>query len=73
MRSLVPTMRNPAARCRAVLAVFSGKIPDWMVQIPAASVETIRVSRRAQAGALAACGGVDVDGVLDHPGVDGAR
>jgi hypothetical protein len=38
-------MRNPAARCRARLAVFSGKIPDWMVQIPAASVEAISVSR----------------------------
>jgi len=45
MRSRVPTARNPAARCRARLAVFSGKIPDWMVQIPAASVEAISVSR----------------------------
>jgi hypothetical protein len=29
-----------------MLAVFSGKMPDWMVQIPAASVEAIRASRR---------------------------
>ena len=28
MRSLVPTTRNPAARCRARLAVFSGKIGE---------------------------------------------
>ena len=28
-----PTTRNPAARCRARLEVFSGKMPDWMVQI----------------------------------------
>src|SRR5436190_20869722 len=42
MRSRVPTMRNPAAWCSARLAVFSGKMPDWM----------------------------DVNGVLDHPGVD---
>ena len=45
MRSRVPTTRNPAARCRARLAVFSGKMPDWMVQIPAASVEAISASR----------------------------
>jgi hypothetical protein len=37
-------MRKPAAWCRARLAVFSGKVPDWMVQIPAASVEVISVS-----------------------------
>jgi hypothetical protein len=40
-RSRVPTTRNPAAWCRARLAVFSGKIRDWMVQIPAASVEAV--------------------------------
>jgi hypothetical protein len=40
-----PDDPEPAARCRARLAVFSGKMPDWMVQIPAASVEAIRASR----------------------------
>src|SRR5579872_6227417 len=55
MRSLVPTTRNPAARCRAKVAVFSGKTLLWMVQIPAASG-----------------GGVDVDRMLDAPGVDAA-
>ena len=36
MRSRVPMTRNPADRCRARLAEFSGKMPDWIVQIPAA-------------------------------------
>lgn len=30
-------------------AVFSGKMPDWMVQIPAASVESISALSRAEA------------------------
>ena len=30
--SRVPTTRNPARSCRRRLAVFSGKIPDWMVR-----------------------------------------
>ena len=50
--------------------MFSGKIPDWMVQIPAASVEADQGVQELAAGALPAGGGVDVDGVLDHPGVD---
>ena len=41
MRSRVPMVRNPARWCRRRLAVFSGNIPDWIVQIPAASVEAI--------------------------------
>ena len=72
MRSRVPTMRNPAAWCRARLAVFSGKMPDWMVQIPAASVEAISASRSRRPMPRPRVGGVDVDGVLDHPGVDAA-
>jgi hypothetical protein len=36
MRSRLPTSRKPTAWCSATLAVFSGKIPDWMVQMPAA-------------------------------------
>ncbi len=32
-------MRKPARWCRRRLAVFSGKIPVWMVQIPSASAE----------------------------------
>jgi hypothetical protein len=42
MRWRVPTSRNPAAWWRARLAVFSGKMLDWMVQIPAVSVEAMR-------------------------------
>ena len=41
IRSRVPTTRKPARSCRARLAAFSGKTPDWMVQIPAASQEAI--------------------------------
>jgi hypothetical protein len=49
MRSRVPTSRvrtsrNPAAWWRARLAVFSGKMLDWMIQMPAASVEAMRAS-----------------------------
>ena len=40
-----PDDAEPGAWCRARLAVFSGKMPDWMVQIPAASVEAISASR----------------------------
>ena len=46
MRSLVPTTRNPACRCSRRLAVFSGNTPLWMVQIPAASVDSIRAASR---------------------------
>jgi len=43
----VPTTRNPAAECKAALAVFSGKMLDWMVQIPAVSVEAISAASSA--------------------------
>src|SRR5207249_3017563 len=33
MRSRVPTTRKPQASCRARLALFSGKIDVWIVQI----------------------------------------
>jgi hypothetical protein len=46
MRFLAPTTRNPATRCRTRLALFSGKMLLWMVQIPAASVEAISAFRR---------------------------
>ena len=70
MRSLVPMMRNPAAWWRATLAVFSGKIPDWMVQIPAASVEAIKVSSSLPPDAAAAGAGMDICRVLDDFSVD---
>jgi hypothetical protein len=35
----------PTAWCRARLAVFSGKMPGWMVQIPAAWVEAVSASK----------------------------
>ena len=41
MRSRVPITRKPADACNARLARFSGKMPDWMVQISAASVDAI--------------------------------
>ena len=72
MRSLVPTTRNAAGWCRARLAVFSGKMPDWMVQIPAASVEATSVPSSARPAPWPRGGGVDVDGMLDDPGVDAA-
>ena len=53
--------------------MFSGKMPDWMVQIPAASVDAINACEQCPADAFAAVVGVHVDGVLDHPGVDGPR
>ncbi len=40
MRSRVPITRKPARSCTTRLAVFSGKMPDWIVQIPAASVDS---------------------------------
>jgi hypothetical protein len=39
-------VRNPARWWRARRAVFSGKIPDRMVQIPAASVEMMSAFRK---------------------------
>jgi hypothetical protein len=36
------------AESRARLAVFSGKMPDWRVQIPVASVESINAASRAR-------------------------
>ena len=41
-------IRKPARSCRAMLARFSGKTPDWTVQIPAASVEAISRSSSAR-------------------------
>ena len=71
IRSRGPTTRKPAARCSAMLAVFSGKIPDWIVQIPAASVEAMRRSSRSRPMPRAARVWVHVDGMLDHSRVDG--
>ena len=47
IRSLVPTTRKPWRWCRRMLGTFSGKMPDWIVQIPAASVESISARSRA--------------------------
>ena len=49
VRWRVPTVRNPALACRRRLVVFSGKTPDWMVQIPAVWVESIRARSSAAA------------------------
>ena len=48
MRSRVPMRAEPGRSCSARLAVFSGKMPDWIVQIPAASVDAIRARSRAR-------------------------
>ena len=45
----VPLTRTPRAAWTARLTVFSGKIPDWIVQIPAASVEAIRAPQEGEA------------------------
>ena len=34
MRSRMPIVRNPQVWCTARLAVLSGKIPVWIVQMP---------------------------------------
>ena len=70
IRSRVPTTRNPACSCRRRLAMFSGNTPDWMVQMPACSAEAIRVASRAAPIPRRRSPEVDVDTVLDHPGVD---
>ena len=44
-RSRLPTMRNPQAWWRATLAWFSGKMPVWMVQIPAWLAASMSASR----------------------------
>jgi hypothetical protein len=54
---------------KVMLAVFSGKMPDWMVQIPAPSVVAISAQELA-ADALAMHIAMDADGMLDHSGVD---
>src|SRR4029079_10660041 len=45
IRSRVPTTRKPQRSCNAMLAVFSGKIEVWIVQIPAASASAHSCSR----------------------------
>ena len=47
-RSRVPTTRNPAAVCRAMLAAFSGKMPDCTVQAPPAAAESSSASSSAR-------------------------
>ena len=39
---------EPGGPVQGGLAAFSGKMLDWMVQIPAASVEAISASRSAR-------------------------
>ena len=43
-RLRVPTISKPTRWCRRTLASFSGKIPVWIVQIPACSVDATRRS-----------------------------
>ncbi|MDQ0798144.1 hypothetical protein QFZ58_006632 [Streptomyces sp. B1I3] len=63
IHSWVPIPLNPARAWTTRLAAFSGKIPDRIVQIPAASVGTTSSGR----GDVPAAGvGTDVDGALDH-------
>ena len=42
IRSRRPTILNPARSCSARLAVFSGKMLVWIVQIPAAAPASTR-------------------------------
>jgi hypothetical protein len=72
MRSRVPTVRKPGLACIARLAVFSGKMPDRMVQIPAASEDRMSAVEELVSDAAAVGLRLHVDGVLDHPGVDAA-
>ena len=44
----MPTTRNPAAACSARLAAFSGKIPDWTVQIPGRAADSSSASSSAR-------------------------
>jgi hypothetical protein len=53
-----------------MLAVFSGKTPHWIVQMPAFSIEVDEGVEKRFADAAAACCGVDVDGVFDDAGVN---
>ena len=68
-----PIMRNPAFSCSARLAVFSGKMLDWIVQYPASSAAAMNARSSVTADASPVGGGGDVDGVLDHAAVGGAR
>ena len=73
MRSRVPMVRKPVDSCTRRLAAFSGKMLDWIVQNPASSHAVTKASSNETTQALAARVAVDVDGVLDHASVRGAR
>ncbi|MEU4833214.1 MBL fold metallo-hydrolase [Streptosporangium sp. NPDC023615] len=47
-RSRTPTTRNPSARCRERLGAFSGKIPPWIVQMPASSLAAMNAASSAR-------------------------
>ena len=72
IRSRMPTTRNPTRSWSARLAAFSGKIPVWIVQIPAASERRISSSMQRAPDAAAARGLGDVDGALGDARVDAA-
>jgi hypothetical protein len=52
--------------------VFSGKMPVWMVQMPAASEDSMRAPRRARPTPVPRNSGSDVDAVLGDAAVDAA-
>lgn len=68
MRSLRPMIRNPHRSWRAMLAVFSGKIPAWIVQVPTSSERAISFEQDTP-DTTAVMTGMDVDGVLGDTGV----